>query len=79
MEQQNVFDEMGVYWQQIADKGPTQRQIQFIKDTVAKEGWVLDLACGTGRHSIPLKQEGYKIVGLDASMTLLENRQTTKA
>lgn len=72
MGQKNVFDEMGFYWQQIADKGPTQRQIQFIKDTVAKEGWFLDLACGTGRHSIPLKREGYEIVGLDASLTLMK-------
>lgn len=72
MEQPNVFDEMGIYWQQIADKGPTQRQIQFIKDNVSKEGWVLDLACGTGRHSIPLTQEGYDVVGLDASKVLLK-------
>ncbi len=72
MEQPNVFDEMGIYWQQIADKGPTQRQIQFIKDNVAKDGWVLDLACGTGRHSSPLAQEGYSVVGLDVSKTLLK-------
>lgn len=79
MEQQNVFDEMGIYWQQIADKGPTQRQIQFIKDAIAKEGWVLDLACGTGRHSIPLAQEGYEIVGLDVSKTLLKIAKQHKA
>ncbi len=70
--EQNLFDEMGVYWQQIADKGPTQRQIQFIKEAVAKDGWVLDLACGTGRHSIPLTEEGYSVVGLDVSKTLLK-------
>jgi SAM-dependent methyltransferase len=70
--ERNVFDEMGVYWQQIADKGPTQRQIEFIKEAVAKEGWVLDLACGTGRHSIPLTIEGYDVVGLDVSKTLLK-------
>jgi SAM-dependent methyltransferase len=78
-QQNNVFDEMGVYWQQIADKGPTQRQIEFVKENVTKEGWVLDLACGTGRHSIPLMQEGYDIVGLDVSASLLKIAKHQKA
>jgi SAM-dependent methyltransferase len=72
MGQHNVFDEMGSYWQQIADKGPTQRQIDFIKANVAKEGWVLDLACGTGRHTSPLTKEGFNVVGLDVSSKLLK-------
>lgn len=63
---------MGKYWQEIADKGPTERQFQFIKNAVSKEGWVLDLACGTGRHSRPLTQEGFNVVGLDVSSTLLK-------
>lgn len=63
---------MGKYWQEIADKGPTERQIQFIKNAVPKEGWILDLACGTGRHSKPLTQEGFNVVGLDVSSTLLK-------
>jgi ubiquinone/menaquinone biosynthesis C-methylase UbiE len=72
MGQPNVFDEMGTYWQQIADKGPTERQIQFIKVAVAKEGWILDLACGTGRHTIPLTKENFHVVGLDVSSKLLK-------
>ncbi len=63
---------MGKYWQEIADKGPTQKQIQFIKDNVSPEGWVLDLACGTGRHTIPLMKEGFSVVGLDISSKLLK-------
>lgn len=69
---QNVFDEMGIYWQQIADKGPTERQIQFIKNAVLKNGWILDLACGTGRHTVPLTNEGFNVVGLDVSSKLLK-------
>ncbi len=67
----NVFDKMGTYWAQIADANQTARQLQFIKGTVAKEGWILDLACGTGRHTIPLANEGYNIVGMDISAGLL--------
>jgi SAM-dependent methyltransferase len=72
MTQQNVFDEMGKYWQQIADKGPTERQTNFIKNAISKEGWILDLACGTGRHTIPLTKEGFNVVGLDVSSKLLK-------
>ena len=62
---------MGIYWAEIADKNQTEKQIQFLKTYLKLEGYVLDLACGTGRHSIPLITDGYRIVGLDASRNLL--------
>jgi len=67
----NVFDEMGVYWAEIADKSQTEKQLQFLKTHLRSDGYVLDIACGSGRHSIPLSQEGYGMVGLDVSMNLL--------
>jgi ubiquinone/menaquinone biosynthesis C-methylase UbiE len=67
----NVFDEMGNYWAEMADKSQTQKQIQFVKTLLPPDGWVLDLACGTARHSIPLTKEGYSMVGLDVSAKLL--------
>jgi len=67
----NVFDEMGVYWEEIADQNPIQNQIQFIKSTLKEKALVLDLACGTGRHAIPLSKLGYSMVGLDISPNLL--------
>ena len=67
----NVFDEMGIYWAEIADKSQTEKQLQFLKRHLKPEGYVLDLACGTGRHSIPLSQQGYCMVGLDVSAKLL--------
>ena len=63
----DVFDEMGDYWAELADWNSTRRQIDFIKDTLKVEGLVLDLCCGTGRHSIPLNREGYRMAGLDVS------------
>jgi ubiquinone/menaquinone biosynthesis C-methylase UbiE len=68
----NVFDEMGVYWAEIADKDQTERQIQFLKNQLKPEGYVLDLACGTGRHAISLSRQGYGVVGLDVSAKLLK-------
>ena len=32
---------------------------------------VLDLGCGTGRHSLPLAQSGYQIIGIDLSRAML--------
>jgi SAM-dependent methyltransferase len=68
----NIFDEMGIYWAEIADRCQTESQIQFIKNTLKPQGLVLDLACGSGRHLIALSKEGYEVVGLDISLKLLK-------
>jgi SAM-dependent methyltransferase len=39
----------------------------FKKHEVLSGGAVLDLACGIGRHSVLLAEEGYKVVGVDLS------------
>ncbi len=67
----NVFDEMGVYWAEMADQNQTEKQVQFLKNHLELSMIVLDVACGTGRHIIPLSQQGYHMVGLDVSLNLL--------
>jgi SAM-dependent methyltransferase len=67
----NVFDAMGIYWAEIADKNKPEQQIQFLKVALTTKGYILDLACGTGRHTIPLTKDGYCVVGLDVSRNLL--------
>ncbi len=68
----NVFDQMGNYWAEIADKSHTEEQIQFLKKRLKPDGYVLDLACGTGRHLIGVGSLGFKAVGLDVSIKLLK-------
>jgi ubiquinone/menaquinone biosynthesis C-methylase UbiE len=68
----NVFDEMGQYWVEIADKDQTQRQIEFLKSQLKPDGVILDVACGSGRHLIALSEAGYSTVGLDVSARLLK-------
>jgi SAM-dependent methyltransferase len=63
---------MGVYWAEIAQENQTERQIQFLKKYLKPTGYVLDLACGSGRHSNALSADGYKMIGLDASLKLLK-------
>jgi ubiquinone/menaquinone biosynthesis C-methylase UbiE len=36
------------------------------------EGELLDVACGFGRHAVPLAAEGFRVTGVDRSATLLE-------
>jgi SAM-dependent methyltransferase len=38
---------------------------------VPEGGWILDLACGVGRHSTLLGEKGYRVVGVDLSPTFI--------
>jgi SAM-dependent methyltransferase len=62
---------MGTYWAEIADKNQAESQILFLKNHLTSDGIVLDVACGTGRHLIPLTAMGFEMVGLDLSVKLL--------
>lgn len=50
----------------------------YVEQAVKKRGTVLDLACGSGRFSIPISRKGLKVTGLDVSATML-NLAKTKA
>lgn len=39
----------------------------FSQFGISKNSLVLDLCCGIGRHSVPLAEKGYRIVGVDLS------------
>ncbi len=41
-----------------------------------KKGKVLDLACGIGRHSIPLAKMGYEVVGYDLSSLFIDRARS---
>ena len=68
----SLFDELNEYWEEIADARFTENEIKFIEKVVKTKGSVLDLCCGTGRHSILLHKKGWNIIGLDISPNLLK-------
>ncbi|MCL5030914.1 MAG: class I SAM-dependent methyltransferase [Bacteroidetes bacterium] len=49
-------------------------ECDFIEKEIAynKEIKILDIGCGTGRHSIELTRRGYSVVGVDLSESLLQ-------
>ncbi|MBO8163261.1 MAG: class I SAM-dependent methyltransferase [Brevibacillus sp.] len=56
------------------DEASADREIANLLDhlPVRKTGRVLDLCCGSGRHSRALARRGYEVVGVDLSPVLLE-------
>ena len=68
----SIFDKLNRYWAEIADTRATEKETDFIENIVETRALVLDLCCGTGRHSILLSKRGLKIIGLDLSPNLLK-------
>jgi 2-polyprenyl-3-methyl-5-hydroxy-6-metoxy-1,4-benzoquinol methylase len=52
----------------------TQGECDFIESELSrnKSLKILDVGCGTGRHSIELTKRGYNVTGIDLSVTQLE-------
>lgn len=55
------------------DEAEALRESEAIRRILGLGGneLVLDLACGSGRHALPLAQAGLRVIGLDYSNTLL--------
>lgn len=43
----------------------TKSEIDFIKKFLPQKGKILDIGCGSGRHSIPLHKEGYAVTCIE--------------
>jgi SAM-dependent methyltransferase len=44
----------------------------YVEEAVAAGGPVVELACGTGRITVPIAQAGIRVIGVDASPRMLE-------
>ena len=56
----------------------TKGECDFLDKELAnfKSGRILDIGCGTGRHSIELAKRGYAMTGIDLSASLLEKARS---
>lgn len=50
----------------------SNQELSLIKSLKSIPAKILDIACGTGRHLIPLSQRGYDIIGIDSSKRMLD-------
>lgn len=58
------------------DRAEAERQADFVERHLRERtpDAVLDLACGAGRHTDVLRDRGYRVLGIDLSLTLLAQR-----
>ena len=70
---EELFENYGEkYDNEIYTQG-TIGECDFIEKEIGynKTAKILDIGCGTGRHSIELTRRGYKVIGIDLSESLL--------
>ncbi|HUG94166.1 MAG TPA: class I SAM-dependent methyltransferase [Planctomycetaceae bacterium] len=60
------------------EAGRTQVE-QIVQLTGCTSGGVLDLACGPGRHSVPLAEQGFAVTAVDRNAWLLERARAHAA
>jgi SAM-dependent methyltransferase len=53
---------------------PVEREVNFVRTHLPLDGFprLLDVACGVGRHAIPLARLGYDVLGIDRSEPALD-------
>ncbi|TFV77976.1 class I SAM-dependent methyltransferase [Bradyrhizobium frederickii] len=74
MEQSSLYDRPDLY-DLMAPRDPILERF-YVETACERGGRVLDLACGSGRLTIPLAQAGLEVVGADRSSVMLERAGT---
>ena len=47
-------------------------EVEFIRKHIPKNGTILDMGCGTGRHAIALAKKGHQVTAVDNASVLFE-------
>lgn len=70
---EQFFDAHAAVYEESHYTKNTRREVDFLIEELGLPpgGSVLDVACGTGRHSVELARRGYAVTGLDLSAGML--------
>jgi len=71
---EELFENYGMKYDNESFAQGTSGECDFIEKEIEynKRTTILDIGCGTGRHSIELAKRGYPVVGIDLSESLLQ-------
>jgi 2-polyprenyl-3-methyl-5-hydroxy-6-metoxy-1,4-benzoquinol methylase len=71
---ESLFENYGQTYDSESFTQGTQGECDFIEQELGynKSLKILDVGCGTGRHAIELSKRGYRITGIDLSVSQLE-------
>lgn len=73
----SIGDFLGEAYNDFGFTKGTHQQVDFLVEALhlPREACILDVGCGTGRHSLELARRGYRMAGIDISRGMLEVAQ----
>jgi len=80
--QDGFFKDVAVeMWKLAIPAQQTTLEVEYLEKTLRppKEGRLLDICCGHGRHAVPLAGRGYRVTGVDSSEDALTEARKSGA
>lgn len=80
-EWQQFFDQYAPQYNDEIFTKNTEYEVQFLIEELHLQpgASILEVGCGTGRHTIPLTKAGYRVTGVDISAAMLDEARTAAA
>lgn len=79
-DQNNTYKYYDIIYQEWMPVNKTNSELSLFKQFIDKTSQILDIGCGSGRHLIPLHQDGYRVEGIDfqsQAISLLKQKDPT--
>lgn len=75
---EDLYDNYGNSYEKESFVSGTEGEVDFIEKELNfnKDKDILDIGCGTGRHSIELAKRGYSVVGIDLSPSMIKKAKS---